>query len=122
MKKVFVAFVLGVFLSVFVGDDGVLQAHNYQTFQRGDANSDGTVTASDAIFILNWLQGLGPAPACMDAADANDDGAVNDLDPIYLLDWLYDSGPYPPSPGPHNCGVDPTSDSLRCETESSNCS
>ncbi|MBI4605310.1 MAG: hypothetical protein HY721_25380, partial [Planctomycetes bacterium] len=45
-------------------------------FVRGDANSDGVVDLSDAVFTLLHLFGGGRAPACEDALDAGDSGRV----------------------------------------------
>ncbi len=87
---------------------------------RGDANNSLLVNAADATYINNWLFQGGPAPSCIDAADANDDGQVDITDSIYLLNWIYSGGPAPPSPGPYNCGTDPTSDSLSCVHSSCN--
>jgi formylglycine-generating enzyme required for sulfatase activity len=83
------------------------------TFRRGDANDDGGIDLSDAIFVLRFLfSGGGTAPSCPDAADANDDGSPDLGDPIFLLNYQFRGGAAPPSPGPMNCGPDPTPDSL----------
>jgi hypothetical protein len=44
---------------------------------RGEANGDGKVDLSDAVFLLQHLFLGGPAPKCQDAADINDSGAVD---------------------------------------------
>jgi len=80
-------------------------------FVRGDANADGNVDISDAVYFLRHIS---PAPdfSCMDAADFNDDGVLNVSDPIYLVDHLT---PSPSLPAPNlECGPDPTEDSLDC--------
>ncbi|MBN1442138.1 MAG: hypothetical protein JXA90_05475 [Planctomycetes bacterium] len=80
-------------------------------FLRGDANNDGDINLSDAIYKLGYLYLGGPAPPCFDAADANDDGELNITGAINLLSWLYLGGPPPPDPGPAlPCGPDPTPD------------
>ena len=71
-------------------------------FRRGDANLDGVVNDSDAIFINNFLFLGGPTPGCMNQADVNNDGLVNVSDPVYLLSWRYSGGPAPPYPGAYN--------------------
>jgi hypothetical protein len=68
---------------------------------RGDANNDGTVDLSDAVFISNYLQG-GPVPPCKNQADSDDNGSILSTDATYLLNWLYNGGPAPPYPGPYN--------------------
>lgn len=83
------------------------------TFVRGDGNGDGSVNAPDAVFALQFLFAMGPAPACMDALDFDDNGSVNLPDPVTLLSFLFLAGPVPPPPFP-TAGPDPTPDSLPC--------
>jgi len=83
------------------------------TFDRGDCNSDDSLTIADPIFHLGNLFAQGPAPACKDACDANDDGGADIGDPIYLLGFLFAGGPPPPAPY-LVCGIDPTPDALDC--------
>ncbi len=84
------------------------------TFKRGDANHDGNVDISDAVFSLNFQFLGGPAPLCRDAADVNDDGTINITDPIYALTFLFQGGQGipPPFAAP---GVDTTQDALTCD-------
>jgi hypothetical protein len=79
-------------------------------FLRGDANIDGKVDLSDAVFALNWLFTGGPAPGCLDPADSNDDGEVDIADPISLLGYLFLGSRPPPAPGPRVPGFDGTPD------------
>jgi len=82
-------------------------------FIRGDANGSGNLNIADAIYILGYLFGGGPEPACLDAADADDDGKVRINDVIYLLGFLFAESPQPPPPFPEP-GPDPTPDGLPC--------
>ncbi len=75
-------------------------------FRRGDANADGAINLTDALYVLNHLFRGAEEPGCMDAADSNDDGTVNLSDPIYLLRHLFQGGPELPAPG-FECGPDP---------------
>ncbi len=88
--------------------------HGSGNFIRADANADGKVDLSDAVFVLGYLF-LGGAkfPACEDAADADDSGKVEITDAIYLLGHLFLGTAPPPSPFPE-AGKDPTLDSLAC--------
>ncbi len=83
-------------------------------FRRGDVNDDESVDIADPIVILGYLflneQNIG----CMDAADTNDDGSVDVGDPIFLLDYIFSGGTTPADPGPSDCGLDPTLDSIGC--------
>ena len=87
-------------------------------FRRGDAGGDGRVDVDDAIFIDTYLFLGGPAPQCFDAADANDDDNINNLDAIYILNWVNGTGPAPLTPGPLQCGPDPSAGTLTCATYS----
>lgn len=84
-------------------------------FVRGDVDGNGAHDLSDPVKILNYLFLAGEQPECMKSADCNDNGAVDLADPVYLLDWLYTGGPILPAPI-DACGIDPTEDSLICDT------
>jgi hypothetical protein len=79
-------------------------------FLRGDANEDGAVDVSDAVFILRFLFLGGPGPSCLDAADADDDGRLELTDAIFALNHLFLGGPPPPPPGTEVKGFDETTD------------
>ena len=82
-------------------------------FVRGDANGDGSIDITDAIFTLGFLFLGGGAPPCEDAADADDRGTLEITDAVYLLNFLFSGGPEPPPP--HLAlGEDPTEDTLGC--------
>lgn len=71
------------------------RAEVFQTYQVGDANGDGAVTVSDAVFLLNYLFKQGPVPSPLGRGDANGDGQVGVADAIYLLNYLFKGGPAP---------------------------
>ncbi len=89
-------------------------------FVRGDANADGAVNLTDAVYILNFLFTSGPEPGCQDAADVNDDGALNVTDGVYLLNWLFQGGPAPVG-HTGSCGVDETPSDLTCDVSTAGC-
>ena len=80
-------------------------------FIRGDANGDGAVNLADALLVLDFLHGMRPLGAPLDAADVDDNGIVNTNDARYLYMYLFGSGTPPLAPFP-NAGTDPTPDSL----------
>jgi hypothetical protein len=82
-------------------------------FRRADANDNGAVDISDAVFTLNFLFTGGPVPHCMDSADSNDDGRRDISDPVFTLTFLFLGGLAIPSPA-GVCGDDPTPDALGC--------
>ncbi len=88
-------------------------------FHRGDANEDGGVNLADGVYVLNFLFGDGPEPACREAANANDDRSLDVADPIFLFNFLFGDGDPIPSPGPASlpCGSDPPESpaNLGCE-------
>lgn len=86
-------------------------------FMRGDSNLDGSANLPDAIYILSALFVPGSAQVtCLDAADINDDGNFNLPDAISLLSALFVPGSSPIPEPAGSCGVDPTDDSIDCET------
>ena len=71
----------GVIVRGIIGDIGVIM--------RGDVNSDGVLSITDPVQILDFLFRHVSAPSCPAAADANFDGTVNITDPILLLGFLF---------------------------------
>ena len=66
----------------------------------GDANDDGTIDISDAVYVLDWGWYGGPAPGdCGDyragRGDANGDEIVDISDVVYLVDYIFTGGPCP---------------------------
>jgi hypothetical protein len=62
---------------------------------RGDANSDGSVTVSDVVYMINYLFKGGPAPVQLPSADLNCDSKVTVSDVVYLINYLFKGGPKP---------------------------
>ncbi len=83
------------------------------TFRRADANFDGRIEISDAIYALAYLFLGGEAPRCEDAVDADDDGKITLTDAVYTLNHLFGGGAAAPEPYATE-GKDPTVDSLDC--------
>ena len=63
--------------------------------KRGDANSDGKITVSDVVYLVNYLFKGGPPPAVFLAGDANCDTKVTISDVVYLVNYLFKGGPPP---------------------------
>jgi mono/diheme cytochrome c family protein len=64
--------------------------------ERGDANSDGTISITDAIFTLNFLFLGGERPKCEPIADTDALGGLNITDGVFLLGHLFLGGSAPP--------------------------
>jgi hypothetical protein len=86
-------------------------------FRRGDANGDGRINITDAIWIVGGLFLGQPFGACTDASDVDDDGRLILTDAIYAVSALFQGGPPPPPPYP-DCGNDTTDDDLTCTAPS----
>ena len=81
------------------------------SYVRGDANADGAINVTDAVFGLGHL--FPPQFACQRAADANADDALNVSDVLYLLGHLFPLN----IPAPKFCGdVDTFNTSLPCDS------
>ncbi|MEM7230949.1 MAG: hypothetical protein AAF517_02165 [Planctomycetota bacterium] len=83
-------------------------------FRRADANGDGEADLADAVTTLLVLFLGGVEIGCDDAADTNDDGVIDIGDPVTTLNFLFLGGTVPSAPGPFDCGVDPSEDSIDC--------
>ncbi|MBI4605327.1 MAG: DM13 domain-containing protein [Planctomycetes bacterium] len=66
-----------------------LAAQEGRVYRRADANLNGSVDISDAIFVLSFLFTGGPAPACRATADANGSGEVDISDAVTILNYLF---------------------------------
>jgi hypothetical protein len=64
----------------------------------GDANNDGGVDISDAVFLIQYIFAGGPAPNPLCLGDANGDGAVDISDCVYLIQYIFAGGSAPPQP------------------------
>jgi len=90
-------------------------------FLRGDANDDGAIDISDAVFDLDWFFGRGPGPGCAATANVDGSGSIDISDPIYLLTHLFRGGPAPVAPHPV-CGPGTLpGDAETCEEEPESC-
>jgi parallel beta-helix repeat protein len=74
-----------------IADMGALYYH----YLLGDANSDGKVSLSDIVYLINYLFKFGPAPGPAQSGDANCDGKVSLSDIVYLINYLFKFGPPP---------------------------
>jgi hypothetical protein len=82
-------------------------------FRRGDADGNGNLELTDAIYVLDNQFLGGPNPSCMDAADIDDNGAYDLTDAIFSLNFQFLGGSIPPPPGPGPaCGPDPSNDTF----------
>ncbi len=62
---------------------------------RGDPNADGSVDISDAVYIISYIFGGGPAPMPLESGDADNDLSVDIFDAVYLIQHIFDGGSAP---------------------------
>jgi hypothetical protein len=61
----------------------------------GDANNDGAVDISDAVYLIAYIFTGGAAPSPLKAGDANCDSAVDISDAVYLIAYIFTGGAAP---------------------------
>lgn len=70
------------------------QPYFYDCFSCGDVNESGSITVSDAVYIVNYIFGGGPAPgSCV--GNANGDCIVSISDAVYIINYVFGGGPAP---------------------------
>jgi len=65
------------------------------TYTCGDADGNSSVSIGDAVFVVNYIFGGGPAPVPLEAADADCSGGVSIGDAVYLINYIFGGGPAP---------------------------
>ena len=61
----------------------------------GDANTDGKVSVSDIIYLINYLFRSGSSPRPVEAGNVNCENQVNITDVVYLINYLFKGGKPP---------------------------
>ncbi len=61
----------------------------------GDVEPSGAVTISDAVYIVNYIFGGGPAPNPLQAGDVDCSGGVSITDAVYIVNYIFGGGPVP---------------------------
>lgn len=61
----------------------------------GDANADGVANITDAVYLIQYIFGGGPAPVPLSSGDVNCDGVANITDAVYLIQYIFTGGPPP---------------------------
>jgi hypothetical protein len=67
-------------------------------YLTGDADGNDLINISDAVYLISYIFGGGPAPDTLAAGDANCDGIVNVSDAVYLIAYIFGGGPPPGDP------------------------
>ena len=61
----------------------------------GDANSDGGVNISDAVYLIAYIFSGGPAPSPLGYGNVNCDSGINISDAVYLIGYIFSGGSAP---------------------------
>jgi len=67
-------------------------------YTLGDVNDDGFITASDVIFLVNYVFKGGPPPVPEASGDVTCDGVITSADIIFLVVHIFKGGPAPYCP------------------------
>jgi hypothetical protein len=67
----------------------------YPIIMVGDANSDGFITVTDLVYLINYLFRGGPAPNPLRSGNVNNDERLTVSDVVYLINYLFKCGPSP---------------------------
>jgi hypothetical protein len=61
----------------------------------GDANADGVVNISDAVYLISYIFGGGDPPLLLESGDVDMNGLVNISDAVYMIAYIFGGGPSP---------------------------
>ncbi|MBK7092615.1 MAG: dockerin type I repeat-containing protein [bacterium] len=64
----------------------------------GDADGSGSITISDAVFLISYIFGGGAAPNPTCNGDADGSGAITISDAVFLISYIFGGGPTPHCP------------------------
>ncbi len=73
-------------------NDGIGDACDYLS---GDADNNGIITISDAVFLINYIFSGGPAPCPLRNGDADCNTITTISDAVYLINYIFAGGPAP---------------------------
>jgi hypothetical protein len=84
----------GRILATFRTGDGPVAAAKYPACYviKGDVDSSGEINISDAVYLISYIFGGGPAPASVDAGDINCDSKVNISDAVSIISFIFSGG------------------------------
>ncbi len=61
----------------------------------GDADGNSLLTISDAVYLITYIFGGGPAPVSVAHGDADCNGLITISDAVYLITYIFGGGPAP---------------------------
>lgn len=81
--------------STFGGNWDGFVAKLTKNSQCGDANADGLVNITDAVYLVTYIFNDGPEPQPYGSGDTNCDDVVNITDAVYLIQFIFSTGAPP---------------------------
>jgi hypothetical protein len=86
----------------FAGSTNFKVSHGYwyssvfgPSYVCGDADGNGIINISDAVYLISYIFGGGPAPEPVVSGDADCNQIVNISDAVYLIAYIFGGGPAP---------------------------
>ncbi len=79
-------------------NQGFQQNFGTSTCFCGDADGNGIITISDAVFLISYIFGGGAAPNPICLGDADGTGIITISDAVYLITYIFGGGPAPHCP------------------------
>ena len=76
-------------------DYQIIKLSYFPDYICGDANADGVVNVSDAVYMVAYVFEGGPEPVPFIAGNANCDSNVNVSDAVYLINYVFSGGAPP---------------------------
>lgn len=73
-------------------------AIHYSIFVAGDADGDGTIAISDAVYLIEYIFSGGAAPNPIQSGDADCNNDINVADAVRLVDYIFGNGSAPCHP------------------------
>ena len=64
-------------------------------FLAGDADGNGNITVSDAVYLINYIFNGGPTPSPILSGDTDCSETVTISDAVYLITYIFSGGPAP---------------------------
>lgn len=61
----------------------------------GDADGNGTISITDAVYLINYIFGGGPPPDTLEAGDPDCNGQISITDAVYIINYIFGGGPAP---------------------------
>ena len=79
-------------------NEGYQQDFSTASCKCGDADGSGAIDISDAVFLIAYIFGGGPAPNPLCHGDSDGSGNIDISDAVFLIAYIFGGGPTPHCP------------------------